>query len=187
MLRLMKITLEIPSLACARCSAEAPIRPQLLYPLASVAPAFRSVMQEASKASTENVDGAEVLIDDDAGQTWKALMTERPIGWTALPTGEKGVLCGDCAAGWHNAAKAFMVPPPPPVVEEALAVAADAPAAAPAAPNFSGNKPSPFQPMVGAHIGTSPFQQAAGTKVSGPQNIVYGKPGSPSTVKIDKR
>jgi len=189
MLRLMKITLEIPSLACARCSAEAPIRPQLLYPLASVAPAFRSVMQEASKASTENVDGAEVLIDDDAGQTWKALMTERPIGWTALPTGEKGVLCGDCAAGWHNAAKAFMVPPPPPVIEEALVVAADAPAAAPPAElNFSGSKPSPFKQNqgFGAQRNPSPFQQPAGTNVSGPQNIVYGKPGSPNNTSIKR-
>ena len=100
------------------------------------------------------------------------------------------MLCGDCAAGWHNAANSFMVPPPPTVVEEALVVAADAPApaAAPATPNFSGNKPSPFQPTHSnaAQRTPSPFQQPAGATVSGPQNIVYGKPGSPSSISIKK-
>ena len=179
----MKITLDVPSLRCARCAAEAPIRPQVLYPNAPIDPVFSEPLSEMYRIRPD----AEVVALDDMAQSWRVILASRPIGWTDLPTGEKGSLCTDCTAAWHSATKAFMVPPPPPVVEEALAVAADAPAAAPAAPNFSGNKPSPFQPMVGAHIGTSPFQQAAGTKVSGPQNIVYGKPGSPSTVKIDKR
>jgi hypothetical protein len=180
MLRLMKITLEIPSLACSRCSAEAPVRPQVLYPNAPIDPAFSSPLSEMYRIRPD----AEVVALDDAGQSWRVILASRPIGWTDLPTGEKGTLCGDCSAAWHNTTKAFMIPPPPPVVE--ALVIADESGEAPAEPNYSGNKPSPFKPMVGAHLGTSPFQQPAGTKVSGPQNIIYGKPGSPNNTSIKR-
>jgi hypothetical protein len=178
----MKITLEIPSLTCSRCSAEAPVRPQVLYPNAPIDPAFSAPLSEMYRIRPD----AETVALDDAGQSWRVILASRPIGWTDLPTGEKGALCGDCSAAWHNATKAFMVPPPPPVVEEPVVAAAPG-AAPPAEPNYSGNKPSPFKPMLGAHIGTSPFQQAAGTKVSGPQNVIQAPAASPSTVKVDKR
>jgi hypothetical protein len=180
----MKITLDVPSLRCARCAVEAPIRPQVLYPNAPIDPVFSEPLSEMYRVRPD----AEVVALDDQAQSWRVILASRPIGWTALPTGDKGVLCGDCAAGWHNAAKAFMVPPPPPVVEEALVLATDAPPAPVAEPAFSGNKPSPFKQNqgFGAQRTPSPFQQPAGTNVSGPQNIVYGKPGSPNNISIKR-
>lgn len=48
---------------------------------------------------------------DDGGQSWRAILAERPVGWIAVPTGAKGVLCPSCVAAWLDAARIFMIPP----------------------------------------------------------------------------
>lgn len=120
-LRSMKITIDVRSLKCSRCSTTAPVRPQLLYPSAAVDPVFAAPMSELLRVQPRT----EHRVTDDAGQVWVALLTSLPIGWTTLPTKEDGALCTECAAAWASTAKAFMTPPPPAPVEEEVSVLAE--------------------------------------------------------------
>jgi hypothetical protein len=68
-----------------------------------------------------------------------------------------------------------------PVVEEPVVEPlALGPASALAEGTFTGGKPSPFV----AVSSSAPFRQAAGTNVSGPQNIIRPPAASPTTVRV---
>lgn len=104
----MRNTIEVPiPLAdCARCKAQAPMRPQVLRLDGKAAPSSPR---------------------DSDGRAWRALAAELPDGWIEGPDGS--ALCGACGALWRKVQNGFSTAAPEEIAQ--LAPASSGPSSSP--------------------------------------------------------
>ncbi len=99
----MQITIDVPELRCARCSATAPVQAHLLYCRDRAPQQLRDALQAVTTASP---DTAAV---DSTGKAWEIVTADTPSGWVRGPHGRN--LCASCGALWAVEQRAFLKRP----------------------------------------------------------------------------